>query len=199
MMGRFNALDGVRAGSAAPRVCRGRAVVPLLPGYDPYSAEPRRQPRAPVGGVVRWTASISLGTDTLGRDILSRLALAGQVSLLIGLAAVAVSLVIGVVLGLVAGFFRGWVENVIMGLADLQLSIPRVLLLIAVTAIVGTERRQPRAAARADELGRLRPRRARHGAQPARARIRAVGHARRARRRPGTSASICCPTCCRRC
>ena len=79
-----------------------------------------------------------LGTDTLGRDMLSRLALAGP-----GVAVHRIfrshhQPVVGVGLGLVAGFFRGWVENVIMGIADLQLSIPRVLLLIAVTAILGT-------------------------------------------------------------
>ena len=79
-----------------------------------------------------------LGTDTLGRDMLSRLSLAGRVSLFIGFSAVVISLFIGVTLGLIAGFFRGWVENVIMGIADLQLSIPRVLLLIAVAAILGT-------------------------------------------------------------
>jgi peptide/nickel transport system permease protein len=78
-----------------------------------------------------------LGTDTLGRDMLSRLALAGQVSVMIGLGAVFVSLVIGVALGLIAGYFRGPLESVIMGIADLQLSIPRVLLLIAVAAIIG--------------------------------------------------------------
>ena len=78
------------------------------------------------------------GTDKLGRDILSRLALAGRVSLFIGLSAVAVSMVIGVILGLVAGYFRGWTETIIMGFADLQLSVPRVLLLIAVTAILGS-------------------------------------------------------------
>ena len=44
---------------------------------------------------------------------------------------------IGTVLGLIAGYFRGWIETAIMGLADLQLSIPRVLLLIAVTALFG--------------------------------------------------------------
>ena len=78
------------------------------------------------------------GTDKLGRDILSRMALAGRVSLFIGLSAVAVSMVIGVILGLVAGYFRGWTETIIMGFADLQLSVPRVLLLIAVTAILGS-------------------------------------------------------------
>ena len=79
-----------------------------------------------------------LGTDTLGRDMFSRLALAGQVSVLIGAGAVVFSLVVGVGAGLVAGYFRGAVESAIMGLADLQLSIPRILLLIAVTAVVGS-------------------------------------------------------------
>ena len=79
-----------------------------------------------------------LGSDALGRDALSRLALAGRISLFIGLSAVLLSLVVGVFVGLIAGFFRGWIENVIMGIADLQLSIPRVLLLIAVAAILGT-------------------------------------------------------------
>jgi peptide/nickel transport system permease protein len=113
------------------------AVVPLLPTYDPY-AQNLSASLLPPGGVSFDGRLHLLGTDTLGRDMLSRLALAGQVSLFIGFSAVVVSLVIGVTLGLLAGFFRGWVENVIMGIADLQLSIPRVLLLIAVAAILGT-------------------------------------------------------------
>lgn len=111
-------------------------VIPLLPGYDPYTQD-LGATLLPMGGTSFDGKTFLLGTDTLGRDLLSRLALAGQVSTLIGLGAVAVSLVIGVTLGLIAGYFRGPVEAVIMGLADLQLSIPRVLLLIAVTAIIG--------------------------------------------------------------
>ncbi|MBD8652762.1 ABC transporter permease [Rhizobium sp. CFBP 13726] len=111
-------------------------ITPVMPFYDPY-AQDLAGSLVPVGGSSLEGRFYLLGTDTLGRDILSRLALAGQVSALIGLGAVAVSLVIGVFLGLVAGYFRGPVEAVIMGLADLQLSIPRVLLLIAVSAIVG--------------------------------------------------------------
>ncbi|XDB00353.1 ABC transporter permease (plasmid) [Sulfitobacter sp. LCG007] len=110
--------------------------IPLLPGYDPY-VQDLGASLLPIGGESFTGDVYLLGTDTLGRDMLDRLALAGQVSALIGLSAVAVSMVIGVTLGLVAGYFRGPVETVIMGLADLQLSIPRVLLLIAVTAIVG--------------------------------------------------------------
>jgi peptide/nickel transport system permease protein len=111
-------------------------ITPMMPFYDPY-AQDLAGSLVPVGGSSFEGRFYLLGTDTLGRDILSRLALAGQVSALIGLGAVAVSLVVGVFLGLVAGYFRGPVEAVIMGLADLQLSIPRVLLLIAVSAIVG--------------------------------------------------------------
>ena len=112
------------------------AVVPLLPGYDPYTQNLADSLLAPGQGSLDGRMYV-LGTDTLGRDMLSRLSLAGRVSLFIGCSAVVISLVIGVTLGLIAGFFRGWVENLIMGIADLQLSIPRVLLLIAVAAILG--------------------------------------------------------------
>lgn len=113
-------------------------IVPLMPFYDPYTQD--------LGGSLLpvWGTSFEgkfylFGTDTLGRDMLSRLALAGQVSALIGLGAVIVSLTVGVTLGLVAGYFRGPLESFIMGAADLQLSIPRVLLLIAVAAIIGPD------------------------------------------------------------
>jgi peptide/nickel transport system permease protein len=112
-------------------------VVPWLPGYAPYTQDLASSLLPPFDRLDNGQLSI-FGTDKLGRDILSRVALAGRVSLFIGLSAVAVSMVVGVVLGLVAGYFRGWTETIIMGLADLQLSIPRVLLLIAVTAILGS-------------------------------------------------------------
>ncbi|AMN44038.1 ABC transporter permease [Rhodoplanes sp. Z2-YC6860] len=113
------------------------AVVPMLPGYDPF-AQDLASGLLPPGGESFDGRVYLLGTDTLGRDVLSRLALAGRISLFIGFSAVLLSLVIGVFLGLLAGFFRGWIENVVMGVADLQLSIPRVLLLIAIGAIIGT-------------------------------------------------------------
>jgi peptide/nickel transport system permease protein len=112
-------------------------IVPWLPGYAPYTQDLASSLLPPFDRLDNGQLSI-FGTDKLGRDILSRVALAGRVSLFIGLSAVAVSMVVGVVLGLVAGYFRGWTETIIMGLADLQLSIPRVLLLIAVTAILGS-------------------------------------------------------------
>jgi len=111
-------------------------VVPLLPIYEPYKQNLAAGLTMPFSSSFDGTFYI-LGTDTLGRDMLSRLALAGLVSLGIGLGAVLISLFVGVGLGLIAGFYRGWTESLIMGIADLQLSVPRVLLLIAVTAIVG--------------------------------------------------------------
>jgi peptide/nickel transport system permease protein len=111
-------------------------IVPWLPGYDPYTQDLAASLLPPFDRFDNGQLSI-FGTDKLGRDILSRMALAGRVSLFIGLSAVAISMVVGVTLGLIAGYRRGWTETAIMGLADLQMSIPRVLLLIAVTAIIG--------------------------------------------------------------
>jgi peptide/nickel transport system permease protein len=110
-------------------------VIPAVPGYDPYGqnlSAGYTEPFQRVEGKL-----YVLGADALGRDLVGRLALAARVSLFIGVAAVVISMTIGVALGLIAGFFRGPAETVIMGIADLQLSIPRVLILIAVTAIVG--------------------------------------------------------------
>jgi peptide/nickel transport system permease protein len=112
-------------------------IIPWLPDYAPYTQDLASSLLPPFDRLDNGQLSI-FGTDKLGRDILSRLALAGRVSLFIVLSAFAVSMVIGVILGLVAGYFRGWTETIIMGFADLQLSVPRVLLLIAVTAILGS-------------------------------------------------------------
>jgi dipeptide transport system permease protein len=78
-----------------------------------------------------------LGTDPVGRDILSRLIYGTRLSLLIGLISVAISLSLGVVLGLIAGYVRGWIETTIMRLMDVMLALPSLLLAIAVVAILG--------------------------------------------------------------
>ncbi|HEY2862677.1 MAG TPA: ABC transporter permease subunit [Casimicrobiaceae bacterium] len=85
------------------------------------------------GGSVRFI----LGTDPVGRDILSRLIYGTRLSLLIGVISVAISLSLGVVLGLIAGYFRGLTETTIMRLMDVMLSLPSLLLAIAVVAILG--------------------------------------------------------------
>lgn len=77
-----------------------------------------------------------LGTDTQGRDILSALLYGSRISILIGLASVALSLVAGISLGLVAGYFGGIVDNALMRVGDVLLSIPTILIAILVSAIV---------------------------------------------------------------
>jgi dipeptide transport system permease protein len=78
-----------------------------------------------------------LGTDAIGRDILSRLIHGARLSLVIGIAVVALSIVVGIVLGLIAGFFRGAVEIAIMRLMDIILTLPSLLLAIVIVAILG--------------------------------------------------------------
>jgi dipeptide transport system permease protein len=86
-----------------------------------------------AGGSARFL----LGTDPVGRDVLSRLIHGTRLSLAIGFISVAISLGLGVVLGLAAGYFRGLTETVIMRLMDVMLALPSLLLAIAVVAILG--------------------------------------------------------------
>jgi peptide/nickel transport system permease protein len=108
----------------------------LLAPQDPLAQEiiARLQPPGWTDGD-GWTAW--LGTDHLGRDILSRLLYGGRISLLVSLASVAGSLVIGSMLGLVAGFYDGPVGTLIMRLTDLQLAFPFILLALAIVALLG--------------------------------------------------------------
>jgi len=78
-----------------------------------------------------------LGTDNVGRDVLSRIIHGARVSLFVGVATVLLGGIFGSVLGLIAGYFRGWVETVIMRLVDIQLAFPSILLAVAIMALVG--------------------------------------------------------------
>ncbi|MFQ5785937.1 MAG: ABC transporter permease subunit [Alphaproteobacteria bacterium] len=78
-----------------------------------------------------------LGTDAVGRDILSRIMHGARYSLLIGLIVIVLSLTVGIGLGLIAGFFRGIVEILIMRAMDILLSLPSLLLAIVIVAILG--------------------------------------------------------------
>ncbi|HJU22982.1 MAG TPA: ABC transporter permease subunit, partial [Casimicrobiaceae bacterium] len=92
---------------------------------------------APPAWQVGGSARFLLGTDAVGRDILSRLIYGTRLSLAIGAISVAISLSIGAVLGLVAGYFRGVGDTAIMRLTDVMLALPSLLLAIAVVAILG--------------------------------------------------------------
>lgn len=79
-----------------------------------------------------------LGTDHLGRDLLSRIVFGARVSLTIGLAAVTLASLVGTTLGVLAGYFGGLVDGVIMRLVDIQMAVPFLVLAVAVVAALGT-------------------------------------------------------------
>lgn len=105
-------------------------VLPLVMKLDPYSID-RNFDAAPDSVHI-------LGTDSVGRDIFSRLIYGGQVSLLVGFAATAISVIIGLPLGLLAGYYRGLAETIIMRLADVFMSFPSMVLTIVMVAIFGS-------------------------------------------------------------
>ncbi|WP_421761247.1 ABC transporter permease subunit [Devosia sp.] len=78
-----------------------------------------------------------LGTDPVGRDLLSRLIYGARYSLLIGAVVVSISMVGGIILGLLAGYFRGWVDVIIMRVMDLILSFPGLLLALVLVTVLG--------------------------------------------------------------
>jgi dipeptide transport system permease protein len=108
----------------------------VIAPYSPKEQYPDAVLKAPstlaIGGHV-----FLLGTDPVGRDVLSRLIHGTRLSLIIGLVSVGLSLSGGVLLGLLAGFFRGGVEFTIMRLMDIMLALPSLLLAVAVVAILG--------------------------------------------------------------
>jgi len=86
------------------------------------------------------SATYPLGTDLLGRDVLSRLIYGTRISLLIGFIAVGIAVLLGTVVGALAGFYGGWVDAVLMRLVDTLLAIPTIFLLLSVIAMDPAER-----------------------------------------------------------
>lgn len=105
---------------------------PPLFGLPSPRATDLAHPRAALG-----TPGHLLGTDELGRDLLSRSLHGGQVSIEIGLGAVAIGMAVGGMLGMVSGFVRGWVESVIMRVLDILLAFPSLILALTVAAYLG--------------------------------------------------------------
>lgn len=103
---------------------------PLIVRHDPYTTDLRAYRKPPS-----WDHL--LGTDSAGRDVLSRLLYAGRVSLSVGLVAVSIYVVIGVVLGGLAGYYGGWVDSLIMRLADVVLAFPSLIIIIVMVSLLG--------------------------------------------------------------
>ena len=111
-------------------------LAPLLSPHDPYQQDLMKRLIPPV-----WDSRGSwehiLGTDHLGRDYLSRLMYGARISLLIGIGAALISGIIGTIMGVMAGYFGGRVDMVVTFMVTVRLSMPVVLVALAVVAIVG--------------------------------------------------------------
>jgi len=109
----------------------GCLFAPLILGYDPYNApvELRRQPPS---------LAHLFGTDELGRDLMMRIWVGGRVSLIIGVAAMSISITIGTFVGAIAGFYGGTVDTLLMRFNDLMLSIPNLFVLLLVAQLLRT-------------------------------------------------------------
>jgi peptide/nickel transport system permease protein len=118
-------------------VCTALVVLPVvlapllsLPGPDAQDLSARRLPP--------FTDGHLFGTDQLGRDLLSRVLHGGQVSLLVGLLAVLASGLIGLALGALAGYLGGWIDSVASRLAESQMALPLLMMLLLVVALFGS-------------------------------------------------------------
>jgi peptide/nickel transport system permease protein len=106
------------------------ALGPVLTPYDPASQELARRLERP-------SLSHPFGLDELGRDILSRLLAGARISLLVGIAVVSVSSVVGMILGSIAGYFGGLADDLISRVVDVLMAFPGILLAIALVAVLG--------------------------------------------------------------
>jgi peptide/nickel transport system permease protein len=103
---------------------------PLLAPYDPDEQHMTKIRLSPG-------SEFKLGTDALGRDVLSRLIYGSRISLLVGVVAISIAGIIGIALGLSAGYFGGWIQAVIMRIIDALMAIPPIILIMAIAAVLG--------------------------------------------------------------
>ena len=105
-------------------------LAPILAPYDPADINVSNILSPP-------TLEHLMGTDALGRDVLSRVIYGSHSSLQVGFIAVGIAIIIGVLIGALAGYYTGWVDTICMRLVDIMLSIPSFFLILAVIALVG--------------------------------------------------------------
>jgi peptide/nickel transport system permease protein len=103
---------------------------PFFVPHDPLSQDLHSTLQPPGGGHV-------LGTDNLGRDLFARILYAGRTDLQIGILATLVGLVLGAIIGAVTGYYGGWVDVLFMRILDATMAFPRMVLVIAIVAMLG--------------------------------------------------------------
>jgi len=106
-------------------------LAPLVSPYDPNDID-RKHILEPPG------IQHPLGTDDLGRDVLSRMIWGSQISLSVGFVAVGISVVMGMIFGSLSGYYGGWMDRIIMRFIDIMLSVPTFFLILAVIAFIGS-------------------------------------------------------------
>lgn len=103
---------------------------PVIAPYDPYAVDAANTLQGP-------SREHLMGTDDIGRDLLSRVIYGSRVSLYVGLISIGIASVVGVILGLVAGYFSGITDSLIMRILDALLAFPAILLAIFIMAVLG--------------------------------------------------------------
>ena len=111
-------------------------LAPWISPHDPVQNSLYDQLKPPVWAQGGATENL-LGTDDLGRDILSRILWGARVSLTVGVVSVSIGLFFGSVLGALSGFYKGWLDSIIMRFMDILLSFPHILLAIVIVAYLG--------------------------------------------------------------
>ena len=107
------------------------AFAPFVSPYDPHDQDLENVLQQP-------TAKHLLGSDSLGRDTLSRIIFGTRISLIVGVGTVLIAASLGTIIGLIAGFFGGWIYTVIMRITDGVMAIPPLLLALVVAVLIGT-------------------------------------------------------------
>jgi peptide/nickel transport system permease protein len=126
---RFRRHPGALIGSVILLVIVLSVTFAFLSPYDPLESDIKNRFQPP-------SLEQPFGTDGLGRDLLTRCLYGGRISLFVGLMVMAITVVIGVPVGAIAGFFGGWIDNVLMRIIDAVLSLPSLLVLILISAIL---------------------------------------------------------------
>jgi peptide/nickel transport system permease protein len=112
-------------------------LAPLVAPFDPQQQVPWESREPPFSYLEASGRFVLLGTDHLGRDLLSRIIYAARVTLIVALTAVLLSGVIGVAVGIIAGYFGGWTDATLMRVVDITLAFPFELLALSIVAVTG--------------------------------------------------------------